>query len=88
MDIKPKEGILLIKKHTKTALKADIVTIDDENDRRLITGEVISDNSKKYKKGDVVVFGKYAIYLLTLKGDNFFFLDEEDVIAKCDYKEV
>lgn len=85
--MEPKKGILLIKKHTKTALKSDIITVDDENDRRLITGEVLSDNSDNYKKGDVVVFGKYAIYQLTLKGEDFFFLDEEDVIAKCNYKE-
>lgn len=87
MTIKPKEGILLIKKHSKTALKSDIITIDSENDRRLITGEIMSDNSKVYNKGEVVIFGKYAVYLLTLKGDDFYFLDEEDVIGTSNYKE-
>jgi co-chaperonin GroES (HSP10) len=86
--MEPKKGILLINKHKKTALKADMITVDDENDRRLITGEVLSTNSVQYKKGDVVIYGKYAVYLLTLKGEDYYFLDEEDVIGTVkNYKE-
>ena len=82
----PEEGILIIKKHTKTALKVDIAVVDDEEDKRLITGEVLSDRGK-YKKGTTVIFGKYALYKLTIKGEDIFFLEEEDVIGTSDYKE-
>lgn len=86
MTIKPKEGILLIKKHNNTALKVDIVTVDDEEDKRLITGEVI-EGGKNYPPKTTVIFGKYALYLLTIQGEDFYLLDEEDVIATCNYKE-
>jgi len=86
MNIKPKEGILLIKKHNNTALKVDIVTVDDEQDKRLITGEVI-EGGIKYPKGTTIIFGKYALYLLTIQGEDFYLLDEEDVVATCNYKE-
>lgn len=87
MKIKPKAGVLLVRKHKKTALKADIAVEESDDDKRLITGEVLSDGSKNYKKGETVVFGKYAIYQLVVQGEDFFFLDEEDIIAQCDYKE-
>ena len=83
----PKEGILIIKKHIKTALKTDIVVVDNEEDRRLITGEVLSDNSKKYQKGKSIIFGKYALYQLTLTGDDIYFIEEEDIIGTTSYKE-
>ncbi|MDP1729479.1 MAG: hypothetical protein Q8L27_04720 [archaeon] len=57
-----------------------------DEDKRLITGEVISDSSK-YEKGTTVIFGKYSIYPLTLQGEEFFFIDEEDVIATTEYSE-
>lgn len=85
--INPKKGILLIKKHNKTALKADISVAQNDEDKRLITGEILESNSDEYKKGDTVIFGKYAIYQLTITGSNYFFLEEEDIIATCNYKE-
>jgi co-chaperonin GroES (HSP10) len=87
MKIKPKQGILVIKKHNQTALKVDIIQVEDEQDKRLITGEVLSDNSKLYTQGDTVIFGKYALYLLTIEGEDFYLLDEEDVIGTTNYKE-
>ncbi|MFA5072018.1 MAG: hypothetical protein WC511_06750 [Candidatus Pacearchaeota archaeon] len=86
MTIKPKEGILLIRKHNKTALKADIVTVDDDEDKRLITGEVIA-GGKKYPPKTTVIFGKYALYLLTIQEEDFWLLDEEDVVGTCNYLE-
>ena len=86
MKINPKKGILLVNKHKQTALKADITVVDDDEDRRLITGEVLND-SELYPKGTTVIFGKYAIYQLTIKGQDFFLLEEEDVIGSCEYKE-
>ncbi len=86
MKIQPKKGILVIKRHNKTALKVDIIDTGNEEDRRLITGEVVS-NSEQYKKGSTVIFGKYALYLLTIQGEDFYLLDEEDVVGTCEYKE-
>ena len=86
MKIQPKLGILLIKKHKQTALKADIITTQDDEDKRLITGEVI-EGSEKYVAGSTVIFGRYAIYNLTIQGEDFYLIDEEDIIGTCDYKE-
>ena len=86
MKINPKKGILLIKKHKKSQIKADMVVEEMDEDKRLITGEVLS-NDSDYKKGTTIIFGKYAIFPLTLQGEEFYFLDKDDVIGICDYKE-
>ena len=89
MKIYPKKGILLIKKHKRTQIKADIIVEEAEEDKRLITGEIIGLYSDEglYQIGQTVIFGKYAIFPLTLQGEEYNFLEEEDVIGVCDYKE-
>lgn len=87
MKLNPKKGVLAIRKHSKTALKHDIAIEEVDEDKSLVTGEVISTTSEDYKKGVTIVFGKYAIYKLTVQGEDFFLIDEQDVIATCDYKE-
>jgi len=84
--INPKKGILLIKKHLKTALKADITVEENDEDKRLSTGEVLA-GGEKYKKGDTVIFGKYALFQLTLQGEDYYLLDECDIVGVCNYKE-
>jgi co-chaperonin GroES (HSP10) len=86
-EILPKQGLLLIKKHKNTKLSADIAVMETDDDKTLITAEVVSDNSTLYKKGATIVCGKYAIYELVLKGESFFFLNEDDVIAVTNYTE-
>ena len=86
MQIKPKKGILLVKKHKQTALKADMAVIEDDEDKRLITGEVI-EGTEQYKKGVTIIFGRYALYKLTIASEDYFLLSEEDVIGTCNYKE-
>lgn len=83
MNVEPIEGVLVIRKHEKTKSKVDIVTEESDEDKRLITGEVLVGKLK----GDTVIFGKYALYELVLQGTKYFFLNEEDVIGICDYKE-
>jgi len=89
MNIKPKEGVLLIRKHTKTKLTADMVVEETDDDKRLITGEIIStyNENDKTRVGQTIIFGKYALYQLTVEGVDYFFIEEEDVIGICDYKE-
>lgn len=86
-EILPKQGLLLIKKHKNTKLSADIAVMETDDDKTLITAEVLNDNSSLYKKGTTVICGKYAIYELVLKGESYFFLSEDDVIAITTYKE-
>ena len=84
MKIEPKDGILLIRKHTKTALKHDIAVEEADEDKRLITGLVLS---KGELKGKTVIFGKYAVYKLAIQGEDYYLLDVADVLGTCDYKE-
>lgn len=88
MNIIPKKSILLIKKHKNTQLKADIVIEQTDNDKSLITGEVLSESSELYPKGTNVIFGKYSLFGLILQGENYYFLSVDDVIGTTDYKEV
>lgn len=83
MNIKPKEGILLIKKHKNTKLSADIILDESDDDKSLITGEVLVGE----RAGETVIFGKYAVFKLTIQGEDHYLLDEEDVIGTCSYKE-
>jgi len=87
MRIKPRAGLLLVKKHSKTALKADIAVEETDDDKRLMTGEIVAGITKEYKPGETIIFGKYALYKLTVKGEDFFLLDENDILGSCDYKE-
>jgi len=89
MKITPNKNLLLINKHTKTALRVDIRVAENDEDKRLITGDVLdAGDSTDYKKGDTVIFGKYALLKLTIKGTDYYFLDVEDVVGTTDYKEV
>ena len=95
----PKPGLLLIKKHKKTGIKADMIIEEMDEDKRLITGEVLCnryvepsllkypEKNSQYPVGTTVIFGKYALFPLTLQGKEIFFLDENDVLGTCDYKE-
>ena len=87
MKISPKLGILLIKKYKKAQIKADMIIEEMDEDKRLIVGEVVSENSREYPQGTSIIFGKYAIFPLTLQGEDFYFLDLNDVVATTDYKE-
>ena len=89
MTIIPKPGILLIKKHKKSHIKVDMIVEETDEDKRLITGEVLyackPDN--EYKAGTTIIFGKYALFPLTLQGEDYYFIDKNDVIGTSDYKE-
>lgn len=87
MFIQPKSGILLIKKYKKSHIKVDMVVEETEEDKRLITGEVISEGDSDYHKGLTIIFGKYALFPLTLQGEDYYFLDKNDVIGITSFKE-
>jgi len=85
MIIHPKKGVLLVKKNKNSQLKTDIMVEESDNDKNLITGEVLASNEDEYIAGDNVIFGKYALFTLVLQGENYYFIDASDVIAV--YKE-
>ena len=87
MTIKPKQGILLVKKHNKSQLTADIAVTEDDNDKRLITVSIIDGGTKEYPNDTTVILGKYALYLLTLQNEDYYFCHIDDVIASSDYYE-
>ena len=87
MKMDPKEGILVVRKHSRTALKHDIAIEESDDDKKLITGEVLSKCSDTYPQGVTVIYGKYALYVLQVQGVDYYLLDEQDVLGTCDYKE-
>jgi len=87
MKIEPRKGILLIRKFKKSQLKADIAVEESDEDKSLISGEILAGGSDEWRNGDTVIFGKYSIFTLVLQGEKYYFLDENDVIAGCDFKE-
>jgi len=87
MKIELKSNLLAIKKHKNTGLAVDMAIEESDEDKSLITGEVLQSNNEQYKVGDTVIFGKYAILKLKLKGEDFFILDVDDVLGTTNYKE-
>lgn len=87
MNIKPKQGILLVQKNKKSALKADIVVEESDSDKKLITATIIEGGIKEYPNKSTIIIGKYSLYLLTLQGVDYYFCHVDDVIASCDYYE-
>lgn len=85
-ELKPRLNILLIKKHKNTALHQDIAIEELDNDKALITAEVIKGN-EDYPDGTGIVIGKYAIFKLVLKGEDYYFCHIDDVISTTSYKE-
>ena len=83
MKVTPKEGILLIKKHKTTAVSVDMAIEEDDEEKSLISGEVIQGE----RAGESVIFGKYSLFELVLQGEKFHFLPEDDIIGITDYKE-
>ena len=87
MKINLKSNLLLIKKHKNTGLVVDMAVEDTDEDKNLITGEIIESNTKDFSKGETVIFGKYAILTLKLKGEDFHILEVSDVLGTAEYKE-
>lgn len=87
MKIKLKNSLLLIRKHKNTKLSVDMAIEENEEDKNLITGEVLESNSPNVTKGETVIFGRYALLTLALQGEDYHVLEVDDVLGTCDYKE-
>ena len=87
MKIVPKKEFVLIEKLKNTKLSVDMITEDSEEDKNLILGRIISSSDENYKEEDIVVFGKYSLFPCTIKGEEYFFLQIDDIIASViDFK--
>ena len=89
MKINLKNNLLLIRKHKNTKFTVDMAVEENDEDKNLITGEVleIGSNLDKGFVGTTVIFGRYALLTLKLQGEDYHALDIDDVIGDCDYKE-
>ena len=87
MEIKLKDSLLLIRKHKNTKFAVDMVVEDNDEDKKLITGEVLASENDKFKEGETIIFGKYAILSLALKGEDYNIIDVDDVLGTCSYTE-
>ena len=80
MKIKPKSSLLVVSPEEGTELAVDMYISKDDEDKNLITCKVNS-WTWDYKKWDRVITGKYSLYKLVYKGEDYFFLEREDVIG-------
>lgn len=87
MQVKLKSNLLLIRKHTKTGLTVDMELEESDEDKGLVTGEVLASEDAEYPVGTTVIYGRYALLSFALQGEDFFVLAVDDVIGTSDYKE-
>ncbi len=76
----PKSGLLLVSKNANTEIDSDMYIPQTDDNKKLITCTVVEGNDD-YKKDDIVITGVYSLYQLVFKGEDYFFLDQDDVIG-------
>lgn len=80
LTIKTKNNILVVTKDENKEQSSDMYLQEADDDKRLITCEVVS-WSGEYQKGEHVITGRYSLYQLTYNSEDYFFLDCEDVLG-------
>ena len=87
MKLKPLGDRVLIKRLEEETVTAGGIYIPDSAKEKPMKGEVIAvgpgkeDYKMTVKKGETVLFAKYAGNELTLDGVNYLIMREEDVLA-------
>jgi len=79
MKIVLRSKILLVTKNEWTELSQDIFTVKDEEDKNLITCTVI-EWTDSFHKWEIIITWKYSLNKLIYKWEEYFFLEEEDVV--------
>jgi len=79
MKIQPKSKILLVSKNEGTELSQDIYVVSNDDDKNLLTCTII-EWGENFKTWSIVITGKYSLYKLVYKGEDYYFLDEEDIV--------
>lgn len=80
MEIKKKKWLLLLKKPTDTRISQDIIVEETDEDKILVSCEVI-DWDEDFKPWDFVIVWKYALFLLEYKGEQVYFADKDDILG-------
>ncbi len=80
MQILPKSGLLLVSKNQNTEIDSDMYIPQTDDNKKLITCNII-EGTETYPKDTVVITGVYSLYQLVYKGEDYFFLDQDDVIG-------
>lgn len=80
MKFQNRPEILLVKKDTTAALSQDIYVQEDDSDKRLIVADVI-EWTDRFNKWEKIIVGKYSLYQLTYKWEDFFFVEEGDILS-------
>lgn len=92
MNIQPLHDRVLIKRSSEEEKTKGGIIIPDTAKEKPMEGEVISSGKGRIskggktrplavKKGDKVLFGKYAGTEITIKGNDFLIMREEDIIG-------
>jgi len=80
MKFQNRPEILLVRKDATAALSQDIYVQEDDSDKRLIVADVI-EWTDRFNKWEKIVVGKYSLYQLTYKGEDYFFVEEGDILS-------
>lgn len=70
---------MLLKKPIDVRVSSDIIVDDTEDERILVSAEVIKWNDE-YKEWEFVIIWKYSLFKLELKWEQVFFVDQDDVL--------
>lgn len=81
MKIELRSKILLVTKNEGTELSQDMFTVKDEEDKNLITCTII-EWTESFLKWEVIITWKYSLNKLVYKWEDYFFVEEEDVVGK------
>ena len=87
MNIKPLADRVLIKPAAAEEKTASGIIIPDSAKEKPLTGEVLAvgngtkDEEMVVKKGDVVLYGKYAGTELELEGEKLLIMRQSDILA-------
>ena len=82
--LKPVNRTVLVKVLDLKKTKSNLTLMAKDSDRDLIVGEIISvsdDVKNEWRKGQKVVFGRFAASLFRLEGETYYFLSVEDIIG-------
>ena len=79
--IQPKNNHLIVELVSYNSTKSGLELVSKEEDKGLRVGKVVSSSVDDLKKDNLIVFGRYAYETLLFEGQEFAFLNYEDVIG-------
>lgn len=80
--IQPKNNHLIVELVSYSATKSGLELVSKDDDKGLRVGKVVSSSVDDLKQDDLIVFGRYAYETLLFEGEEFAFLNYEDVIGQ------